>query len=93
MTRKLDFTSLDAPETERKSWPRREINPVVQMSLRMPEDLYDRFRALCKHERRTNGEQLQVLLETYLRLLAQAEEEGIMPRALPSDIPPIGSKD
>lgn len=39
---------------------------TVQMSVRMNEDVYRRFRALCKLERRTNGEMLHDLIEVYL---------------------------
>jgi chromosome partitioning protein len=40
--------------------------PSVQMSVRMKADVYDRFRALCEVERRTNGEMLEVLLGKFL---------------------------
>lgn len=39
---------------------------TVQMSVRMNEDVYRRFRALCKLERRTNGEMVHDLIEVYL---------------------------
>ena len=39
---------------------------TVQMSVRMNEDVYRRFRALCKLERRTNGDMLHDLIEVYL---------------------------
>ena len=39
---------------------------TVQMSVRMDEDVYRRFRALCKLERRTNGDMLHHLIEAYL---------------------------
>jgi hypothetical protein len=50
----------------------REPNPTVQMSIRMPADVYDQFRGLCMVERRKNGEMLSILLEDYL---AQAKDE------------------
>ncbi len=68
----LNFSPLDRTEKEMKSeelmsessWRRRrEINPTVQMSVRMREETYERFRALCKRERRTNGDMLEVLME------------------------------
>lgn len=72
MARELDFKPLGTEEEEAKvgrSWRqrRRESNPVVQMSVRMQEDVYDRFRALCEQERRTNGDMLAVMMETYLK--------------------------
>lgn len=56
-----------AASTWRKK--RRETSPTVQMSVRMREDVYDRFRALCGEERRTNGEQVEHLLDAYEKAL------------------------
>lgn len=78
MTRKLDFDALDETKDEgvqeSRNWRRRrrETNPTVQMSVRMREDVYDRFRTLCERERRTNGEQLEVMMSFY----EQAKREG-----------------
>lgn len=63
MTNKLNFSMLEEEDVRR--WPRRNPNEVVQMSLRMPAETYQRFRALCKQERRTNGDMLRVLMEGY----------------------------
>jgi len=41
-------------------------DPTVQMSIRMSKEVYRRFRALGRLERRTNGEMLQEMLEHYL---------------------------
>lgn len=74
MTRKpLDFTPLEAElnddlryaSTER--WPSRNPNETVQMSLRMSRLSYQHFRDLCKRERRTNGDMLEVLMKSYLQ--------------------------
>lgn len=40
--------------------------PTVQMSVRMRADVYDGFRALCRVERRTNGDMLEVLIAEFL---------------------------
>jgi hypothetical protein len=74
MPKALDFKAIDkivetnpklkTARTER--WKRREANPTVQMSVRMQEDVYERFRALCEQERRTNGDMLEILLSSYL---------------------------
>ena len=71
MVRKLNFSTLEDAarevEDERmQRWSRREANPTVQMSIRMPTETYDRFRALCKKERRTNGDMLRILMEGHL---------------------------
>lgn len=70
MVKKLNFASLESKiekvsEQRQGRWASREPNPTVQMSIRMRADLYDRFRALCAEERRTNGEMLEQLLEDY----------------------------
>lgn len=44
----------------------RERNPTMQMSVRMREDVYERFRALAEQERRTNGEMLELMMDAYL---------------------------
>lgn len=51
--------------------------PTVQMSVRMRVDVYDAFRALCRVERRTNGEMLEVLMAKFL----QREQGGVEPAA------------
>lgn len=44
--------------------------PQVQMSIRMREADYFKFRALCTASRRTNGEMLCELMEVYLANMA-----------------------
>lgn len=59
----------DRQEAQSKAYRRHVAQPsatTVQMSVRMNEDVYRRFRALCKLERRTNGEMLHDLIEVYL---------------------------
>lgn len=75
MVKKLNFEGLedeakknpDLEEARVRRWGRREANPTVQMSVRMAESDYERFRQLCVTERRTNGDMVNVLLEHYLR--------------------------
>lgn len=66
MPKKLNFARMEEPAEAR--WASREPrkNATVQMSLRMREDVYERFRALCERQRRTNGEMLEILLSDYL---------------------------
>jgi hypothetical protein len=70
MPKPLSFDRLDNGLSKEESaverWKSREPDPVVQMSLRMHATVYDQFRALCKKERRTNGDMLEVLLKSYL---------------------------
>lgn len=59
----------DRQEAQSKAYRRHVAQPsatTVQMSVRMNEDVYRRFRALCKLERRTNGDMLHDLIEVYL---------------------------
>lgn len=72
MAKALDFNKLDqlakeeGRELERSRWKSRDVNPTVQMSIRQEEADYLRFRALCKAERRTNGEMLKHMMEFYV---------------------------
>lgn len=72
MARNLDFTVLEQnraqepkqdPSGRSRRWKRREANPTVQMSVRMKEDVYEKFRELAERERYTNGEMLELMLE------------------------------
>lgn len=82
MARELNFSPLSSDEAEilqeqpTRNWRRnrREANPTIQMSVRMPEDVYERFRTLCAKERRTNGDMLSVLLGSYLE---QQKEKSV----------------
>ena len=59
----------DRQEAQSKAYKRHLAQTsatTVQMSVRMNEDVYRRFRALCKLERRTNGEMLHHLIDVYL---------------------------
>lgn len=59
----------DRQEAQSKAYRTHVAQPsatTVQMSVRMNEDVYRRFRALCKLERRTNGDMLHDLIEVYL---------------------------
>lgn len=81
MPKAMDFKKLDQlkeserRELERGRWKSRDINPTVQMSIRVEEEEYLRFRALCKAERRTNGEMLIHLLNAYLSITEERTEQ------------------
>lgn len=72
MAKAMDFSALDKladeerKELDRGRWKSRDTNPTVQMSIRMDEEEYLRFRALCKKERRTNGDMVNTLVEFYI---------------------------
>jgi hypothetical protein len=81
MPKAMDFKKLDQlkeserRELERGRWKSRDINPTVQMSIRIEEEEYLRFRALCKAERRTNGEMLIHLMNAYLSTTEERTEQ------------------
>lgn len=69
MSKPLNFEKLESLAPEESAvhrWKSREPDPTVQMSVRLHASTYDQFRALCKQERRTNGDMLEVLLKNYL---------------------------
>ena len=78
-TEELQTVLKEIEDTQRKAQnarSRQHSNPTVQMSIRMPEASYEQFREICRRERRTNGEQLEFMMATHLRLLRQAEQQG-----------------
>jgi hypothetical protein len=58
---------LERQDLEASRAKTRTSRPNVQMSIRMPEDEYFRFRALCIALRKTNGEMVAHLMEAFLR--------------------------
>lgn len=73
MSTKLDFSMLDQGQeaASTRRWRSRDANPPIQMSIRMPEDVYERFRQHCTIERRTNGDMLEVMMAAYEREMAK----------------------
>jgi len=67
MSNKLDFSVLDSAKGSARPWKSRDTNPTVQMSVRMEEDVYERFRQHCRIDRRTNGEMLEIMMAAYER--------------------------
>ena len=68
MSNKLNFNALDQTDaSSERPWRSRDMNPVVQMSVRMTETVYERFRKHCQIDRRTNGEMLEIMMEAYER--------------------------
>lgn len=67
MSSKLDFSLLDQSRETTRQWRSRDTNPTVQMSVRMSEDTYERFRQHCRIDRRTNGEMLEIMMVAYER--------------------------
>ena len=62
----VQLAELEREELERRRSERTAVNPTVQMSIRMDQEQYLQFRALCKSQGRTNGEMVQCLMEFHL---------------------------
>lgn len=62
----VQLAELEREELERKRSGSEGATPTVQMSVRMDEEEYLRFRALCKAERRTNGDMVDHLMKAFL---------------------------
>lgn len=58
----LEAATVEVADKRTMRWTRRAPNPVMQMSIRMQADVYDRFRAHCVMRHRTNGEMLEVMM-------------------------------
>ena len=49
------------------SFPSREGSPDAQLNLKGPRDILDRFKAMCKADRRAYYDMLKILMDTYER--------------------------
>ena len=66
----LDFTPRDDGSRKAEASRHdsgRDPNPVVQMSIRMKEDVCERFRKHCISDRRTNGDMLEEMMAAHER--------------------------
>lgn len=52
-----------APSAER--WPSREAIRDGQVSIKAPLDVIERFRAMCRDDRRTYADMLGILMDRY----------------------------
>lgn len=53
------------PEPAREAWPSREPLRDGQITIRASLDEIERFRRVCKDDRRTYGDMLRILLDLY----------------------------
>jgi hypothetical protein len=60
------LAQLERQDLEASRAKIRASQPTVQMSIRMRQDEYLRLRVLCRVMRKTNGEMVAHLLETFL---------------------------
>lgn len=47
------------------SFPSREASPDAQLNLKGPRDVLDRFKAMCKADRRAYYDMLEILMDVY----------------------------
>ena len=47
------------------SFPSREASPDAQLNLKGPRDILDRFKAMCKADRRAYYDMLEILMDAY----------------------------
>ena len=60
--------SVPARETESLNrWPSREPVRDGQISIKAPLEVIERFRKLCKDDRRTYADMLSILMDAYER--------------------------
>lgn len=66
--KKLDqLAEQERQELERSRAKSQPSKAQVQMSIRMEEGAYLRFKALCKSQRKTNGEMVEYLIKRFLQ--------------------------
>ncbi|WP_419738580.1 hypothetical protein [Ruegeria sp.] len=47
------------------SFPSREISPDAQLNLKGPRHILERFKAICKNDRRAYYDMLEILMDCY----------------------------
>jgi hypothetical protein len=64
-TKTIDPSPIEraGPNTER--WPSREPIRDGQISIKAPLDVLDRFKRICKEDRRTYADMLGILMDRY----------------------------
>jgi hypothetical protein len=74
MPRSLDLARLKqfevagqspAPAAATERWPSREPVNDGQISIKAPVEVIERFRRLCKDDRRTYGDMLAILMDAF----------------------------
>lgn len=61
----IDPTLLERAGGSIDRWPSREPIRDGQMSIKAPLDIIDRFKRICKDDRRTYADMLRILMDLY----------------------------
>jgi hypothetical protein len=56
---------LDRVGDINRRWPSREPSRDGQISIKAPLDVLDRFKRICKDDRRTYADMLEILMDRY----------------------------
>jgi len=66
---KLSYSPKHAKEpeepTELEAWPSREVSKEGQFTIRAPQNTIARFRKMCKEDRRTYADMLEILMNFF----------------------------
>jgi len=60
-----DSTSINGAGSETVRWPSREPARDGQISIKAPLDVLERFKRICKDDRRTYADMLGILMDSY----------------------------
>lgn len=68
--RRPSTQNIEPPPVERAAglaerWPSREPVRDGQISIKAPMDILDRFKRICKDDRRTYADMLEILMDRY----------------------------
>ena len=63
--RDIDPTPIERSGGLTERWPSREPIRDGQISIKAPLDVLDRFKRICKDDRRTYADMLEILMDRY----------------------------
>lgn len=66
----LKHAKVPMEPPEPGAWPSREVSKEGQFTIRAPQDTIERFRKMCKDDRRTYADMLEILMDCF--------EEGVL---------------
>jgi hypothetical protein len=65
VTQTVDPSAVDRVGDLAARWPSREPIRDGQISIKAPLDIIDRFKSICKNDRRTYADMLSILMDRY----------------------------
>jgi hypothetical protein len=64
-TKAMSYAPAPHPIETPERWPSREAVRDGQVSIKAPLDVIERFRAMCRDDRRTYADMLGILMDAY----------------------------